>query len=64
MDIKLVTSEIFAKYITKYCTKEEPWNVVEVQRDEVRHYLETRDYSVHEIAHLLIVQSITSFDTK
>ena len=64
MDIKIVTSEIIARYITKYCTKEEPFNVVRDNSDEVTRFLETRNYSVHEIAHLLSTQTITSFDTK
>ena len=64
MDIKIVTSEIIAKYITKYCTKEEPFDVVVDDSDEVRRYLETRNYSTHEIAHLCSTQPITAFDTK
>ena len=64
MDIKLVTSEIVAKYITKYCTKEEPFDIMVDDSDEVRRYLETRNYSTHEIAHLLSTQPITAFDTK
>ena len=64
MDIKIVTSELIAKYITKYCTKEEPFDDVVDDSDEVRRYLETRDYSTHEISHLLTTQPITAFDTK
>eukprot|EP00834_Sanchytrium_tribonematis_P006286 NODE_448_length_7291_cov_0.696329.p1 type:complete len:1125 gc:universal NODE_448_length_7291_cov_0.696329:2757-6131(+) len=64
MDIKLVTSELVARYITKYCTKEEPFSVIRDTRDEVERYLETRNFTVHEIAHLLSVQPVTSFDTK
>ena len=64
MDIKIVTSEIVAMYITKYCTKEKPLNVVVDETDELRRFLETRDYSTYETAHLSSTQPITAFDTK
>ena len=63
MDVKPVTSDVVAAYITKYCSKEEPFDVVE-DNDQVNHYLETRDYSIHEISHYMYGQHITASSTK
>eukprot|EP00834_Sanchytrium_tribonematis_P006315 NODE_454_length_7238_cov_0.603306.p3 type:complete len:305 gc:universal NODE_454_length_7238_cov_0.603306:5969-5055(-) len=64
---KLKEHDLIGDYlypITKYCTKEEPFHVVSDVRNEVTRYLETRNFTVHEISHLLSMQPITAFDTK
>ena len=64
MDIKIVTSENVAFYMSKYMTKEEPFEVIEETTNYARRYLETRNYSIHEISHYTMGNQITAFDVQ
>ena len=64
MDITLFANTNICKYVTKYCTKEEPFDVKEEIINECKKYIETRDYSVHEIAHYCMGNHATKFSTQ
>ena len=64
MDIKIVTNENVAFYMTKYMTKDEPFEVMEEGNNYARRYLEIRNYSIHEICHYTMGNQIAAFDVK
>ena len=59
MDSKIVNNSNVCKYITKYWTKEETFEVEVEIINQAKQYLETRDYSTHEIAHYCMGNQIT-----
>ena len=65
MDIKGVTNENVAYYISKYMTKDEPTNVTEENgANFARRYLEVRNYSLPEVCHYSMGNQISAFSVK
>ena len=64
MDLKPDCNEYVCNYIVKYSTKPEPFSVTEIKVNLTKKYIESRDYSVHEICHYLMGNHITEFSTK
>ena len=64
MDITIVTNTNICKFVTKHCTKEEPFNVEEEIVNECKNYIKTRDYSIHEIERYCMGNHATEFSTQ
>ena len=61
MDITIVNNAKVCKCITKYYPKKEPFDVKIEIVNQAKEYLETRDYSSHEIAHYCMGHHTTQF---
>ena len=62
MDISIITSGNYVKYLTKYCTKEESTQMENIaQQNYITNYIRTRDYSINEITFYLTSLKTTMF---